>query len=137
MLRARPSFVAALLGPLFALPLAFAACEGAPRPASLLASRSAALGPCGLVVSRLNVDQAGIDDGSREFVELFAPDGVGQTLGACGLVWVGSYEGSSKPAEPPPDEMTPAMRSMKAGAEWIGSESYCGRAIWSRWVSVS
>ena len=100
MLRARLPFAVVLVGPLVALPLAFVACEGAPRPGPSVTARSAALGPCNLVVSRVNVDQIGVDDGAREFVELFVPDGVGQTLGACGLSWVGSYEGSGKTGEP-------------------------------------
>lgn len=103
MLRARLPFVLALLvaiSAISALPMAFVACEAPARPPAATASRRAALGPCGLTVSRLNVDQIGADDGSREFIELSAPDGVGQTLGACGLTAVGSYEGSGTPGEP-------------------------------------
>lgn len=116
MLRARSSFVPALVGPLVLfsfVPFAFAACEGAARPGATLTSRRAALGPCGLVVTRLNVDQVGTDDGSREFIELSAPDGVGQTLAACGLSSVGSYEGSGEPGTPCLAE--PASRTIAVG----------------------
>lgn len=100
MLRPRLPTLAALLGPLAAIPVAFAACEGPPRLGAPTATRRAALGPCGLVVSRLNVDQIGADDGSLEFIELAAPDGVGQKLGACGLVAVGTHEGGGAAGEP-------------------------------------
>jgi hypothetical protein len=58
-----------------------------------IATRSSRLGPCNVEVSRVNVDQVGIDDGSRELIELFVPDGVGKPLSACGVWRVGSYEG--------------------------------------------
>jgi hypothetical protein len=73
-------------------------------PASV-AERRARLGPCDVSVSRVNVDQVGVDDGSRELLELFVPGGVGQPLSACGVWRVGSYEGSGSAAvcspEPP------------------------------------
>ena len=89
MLRARLLVVSVALLP------ALARCEpSSPTPGPLLASRASRLGPCGLTVTRINVDQIGIDDGTLELVEIQASNAIGQTLGSCGLVALGSYEGS-------------------------------------------
>jgi hypothetical protein len=122
MPRARSFVVPAVLGLL--LPpvwLGFVACETPARPPAIH-TRTSALGACELSVSRVNVDQVGVDDGRLEFIEIAAPAGIGQTLGACGLVAVGSFEGGGKTTDPCPSE--PASRFVDVSATIVPADGF-------------
>lgn len=54
------------------------------------------VGPCGVQFSRVDYDQVGADDGSRELVELRASDvAPGQTLGSCGITRLVPWDGDA------------------------------------------
>src|SRR4051812_18987617 len=54
----------------------------------------AAVGPCGLEVSKLNYNQVGADDGALELIELRVHGyPAGATFGDCGVTHVAPWEG--------------------------------------------
>lgn len=86
-----------------------------------IGQRRQRLGPCSVSVSRVNVDQVGVDDGTREFIELFAPDGVGQPLSACGVLRIGSFEGSGTA---PVCAREPASRFAEVGEVVVPADGF-------------